>query len=89
MDDFKLLIVEDDLPQIETWKRQIERFNLHNDVVFIADYEDTKEKAIQRVAKNKYDGAIVDIRLKNSNGIKDATTDGNDVRNIILKTELN
>lgn len=88
MNDFRILIVEDDGPQIETWKRQIDRFNALNELNLTADYAVSRGEATHLIESNKYDAAILDIRLQNDSGVKDATSDGNEVRDLLLKSEM-
>ena len=88
MDGARLLIVEDDTEQVKTWKRQIERNNAINDESYVADYASSYEEAAGLINSNKYDAAIVDIRLENPFGVKDATTGGNDVRDLLLRSEI-
>lgn len=88
MSRIKLLIVEDDSAQIETWKKQINRNNALNDVDYSADYAESYERASELIELNKYDAAIVDIRLQSPSGVNDATTGGNDVRDLLLKCEI-
>jgi len=88
MSNIRILIVEDDPPQVETWKRQIDRFNALSDLYCTADYAATEAEAIQLIESNKYDASIIDIRLQNNEGGKDATSSGNDVRDLLLKSEI-
>ena len=88
MSTLKILIVEDDAPQIETWKRQIDRFNAINELDCSADYAPSQDIAAQFIGSNKYDAAIIDIRLQNNEGVKDATSGGNEVRDLLLKSEI-
>jgi Response regulator receiver domain. len=88
MSRIKILIVEDDPAQIDTWKKQITRNNALNNVDYSADYAKSHEKAVELIELNKYDAAIVDIRLQSSTGVNDVTTGGNDVRDLLLKSEI-
>jgi ActR/RegA family two-component response regulator len=88
MSRLKLLIVEDDSAHVETWKRQIDRNNALNNFNYVADYAASYERAIELIEFNKYDAAIVDIRLQDPSGISDATTGGNDVRDLLLQSEI-
>ena len=88
MSTFRVLIVEDDQAQIETWRRQIERFNAINELDCTADYAETEDIAAKLIDSNKYDAAIIDIRLQNNEGVKDATSGGNEVRDLLLKSEI-
>ncbi|WP_308367526.1 MULTISPECIES: hypothetical protein [unclassified Microbulbifer] len=88
MDGARLLIVEDDAAQVDTWKRQIERNNAKNEENYSADYASSYEQAEKLINSNKYDAAIVDIRLENPIGVQEATTEGNDVRDLLLRSEI-
>lgn len=88
MDHFRVLIVEDDEDQVQTWKRQIPRFKAMHSVTFIADYAESLAEAEEFLESKKYDAAIVDVRLKREDGVKDATHDGNRVRKLIFSSEL-
>lgn len=88
MSETRLLIVEDDPAQVETWKRQIARYNAKGAVAYSASYAATYEQAVQLIESNKYDAAIVDIRLQNPLGVNDATSDGNGVRDLLLDSEV-
>lgn len=88
MNRVKLLVVEDDSAQVETWRRQLERHNALNDFNYSADYAVSYDEAAKLIESNKYDAAIVDIRLQNPDGVNDATTCGNDVRDLLLRSEI-
>ncbi|MBU2984996.1 hypothetical protein KO528_06525 [Saccharophagus degradans] len=83
-----ILIVEDDLAQVDTWKRQIERNNVRKGLEYSADYAESYEQAVELIDSKKYDAAILDVRLQNPDGVKDATTGGNDVRDLLLRFEI-
>ena len=88
MNDLRILVVEDDEPQLDTWKIQISRFNARNEVNFRIDTATTLDEAEELIFSRKYDAAIIDIRLKRKGGPKDATHDGNEVRKRLLSSEL-
>lgn len=84
-----ILIVEDDDAQVATWKRQITRANaLNADVDLSADYVATQSGAIRSIELKKYDAAVVDIRLQSEDGVNDATSGGNQVRDKLLESEI-
>jgi CheY-like chemotaxis protein len=88
MTNIRILIVEDDDAQLETWSRQLLRFNARNKTDFTIDKAKTLSEAASLIAARKYDAAVIDIRLKRDGGVKDATHDGNEVRRQLLDTEL-
>ena len=64
------------------------RFNAKNQSTISAQYADSIDSAKEKLFHNKFDAAIIDIRLKSQDGTKDALTNGNEVRDIILASEL-
>ncbi|KXO08800.1 response regulator [Marinobacter excellens] len=88
MIDIRILVVEDDDAQLETWSRQLSRFNTKNGTEFVIDKARTFSEAFSLISARKYDAAVIDIRLKRDGGVKDATHDGNEVRKMLLDTEL-
>lgn len=88
MTDFRVLIVEDDKDQIQTWDMQIARFNATRENAIFVRYAETLQEARDLVFHQKFDAAIVDIRLRREGGPKDATHDGNEVRKMLLENEL-
>ncbi len=88
MNLLRILVVEDDDEQINTWERQIERFEAITRFDCSVDFAGSKEEAEKLIKTRKYDASIIDIRLKNNDGAKDATCDGNQVRDVILSTEI-
>lgn len=88
MTDLRVLIVEDDSDQIQTWGMQIDRFNATHEYRFVPSYAETLLEARDLIFNKKFDAAIVDIRLRREGSPKDATHDGNDVRRMLLENEL-
>ena len=88
MKNARLLIVEDDENENKLWQQHIARFNAKNQSTISAQYADSIDSAKEKLFHNKFDAAIIDIRLKSQDGTKDALTNGNEVRDIILASEL-
>lgn len=88
MTNLRILVVEDDDAQLETWTRQLLRFNARNGTEFTIDQAQTFSEATSLISARKYDAAVIDIRLKREDGVKDATHDGNKVRKELLESEL-
>lgn len=68
--NFRLLIVEDDKNEIINYKDNLDLFNEINekeDFVIEIDIKNTLQDGINAIKNNKYDGAIVDLRLKQDN----------------------
>jgi len=71
MKELKLLIVEDDPTVIAGYESSIKSYNkTNNRIVILATIESDKDKAIDilRDSENIFDGAIVDLDLKQSGG---------------------
>lgn len=88
MADLKILVVEDDDEQIATWQRQIDRINTISKTKFAADYVSSQSEAESQIWSHKYDAAIIDIRLRDESGVNDATSSGNEVRDLLLQSEV-
>lgn len=80
MNSLNLLIVEDDPAAIDSYKRDINSYNLTNEVKINADFKSDKDQAIDILNDNTkyFDAAIVDLKL-DSGGIPDENYTGNDV----------
>lgn len=79
MSKLKLFIAEDDDNVIEAYENNIKSYNRTNSQIFIEyTIEKNKDKAIQLLKNidNSYDGAIIDIDLRNSGG---SDTSGNEI----------
>jgi hypothetical protein len=62
----KILIVEDEESQIIIYKDNIEKYNdEHNNISIEEDICSTLEDGMTALRNNNYDGAIVDLKLKN------------------------
>jgi CheY-like chemotaxis protein len=88
MNSVRLLIVEDEPAEITTWQKQIERNNELKKRKDVADYATSFAEAMEHIGAGKYDAAIVDIRLKSSEGVLDANASGNDVRDLLINSEI-
>lgn len=88
MSNSKLLIVEDEVLEIETWRRQIDRNNAKKGRFDQADYASSIDEVKKLVAISKYDAAIVDIRLDNAQGVQEPNASGNEVRDFLLNSEI-
>ncbi|MBU3188329.1 hypothetical protein K9O30_02980 [Clostridium bowmanii] len=67
---FRLLIVEDDKNEIVNYKDNLELFNEDNKkdgFIIEADFNTTLQDGINAIKNNKYDGAIVDLKLNQDN----------------------
>lgn len=83
---FKLLIVEDDPVVISAYESNIKSYNKTNDQIeIIATVNSKKDEAISllRSLENSFDGAIVDLDLKQSGG---SDSSGNDIVREIKET---
>lgn len=68
--EFRLLIVEDDENEITNYKDNIDLFNENNEdncFTINVDFKNNLQNGIKAIKDNKYDGAIVDLRLKQDN----------------------
>jgi CheY-like chemotaxis protein len=86
----RLLIVEDNLTEQETWKSTIEMHNSdveENGFGIDAYYAVSMEQAADYIGKSDYDAAVVDIRLEQSVG-SSPNADGNLVVERLLQSEL-
>ncbi|QHE91178.1 hypothetical protein PI93_004605 [Pandoraea fibrosis] len=89
----RVLIVEDDIDEQNSWKRQ---FDMHNADTqdtghgfFIeAQFASTLTNVRKCIATSNFDAAIVDIRLQLENGNAAPNTDGNDALKEILEAEM-
>lgn len=82
----KLLIVEDDPVVISTYESNIKSFNKTNDQIeIIVTVNSNKDQAISllRNSENSFDGAIIDLDLKNSGG---SDSSGNEIVKEIKET---
>jgi len=79
MEEIKILIVEDDNDVINQYKRNFDTYNATNDSIkFSYDVNKEEKDAFKTLnsTMSDYDGAIVDLDLRNSNG---EDKSGNDV----------
>lgn len=86
-----LLIVEDDEQEQKSWAQVIEMHNANaadNGFEIAFDIAPSLEKAKEQIASRNYDAAVVDIRLKQTNGNAGPNTDGNLVLDVLLKSEM-
>lgn len=88
MSNIRILIVEDEAEEVATWEKQITRNNAKKSRSDVADFATNYGEAKELIGMRKYDAAIVDIRLKNENGVQDANSSGNEVRDLLLGTEI-
>ena len=90
--NIRLLIVEDNLAEQNTWTRQLEQHNAiatdSGTFTFGHTFSATKEEALKQIEQHDFDAAIVDLGLANPAGHKDANTNGNDVVLALTKSEL-
>jgi ActR/RegA family two-component response regulator len=88
----RLLIVEDDLNQTQSWGLQIEAHNTQASETgsFTLEHEfaKTKEEAISLISKSNFDAAIVDLGLALKEGHKQENANGNEVVAALEKAEL-
>lgn len=67
---FRLLIIEDDENEIINYDDNVELFNADNEgdkFIIKVDFKKSLEDGLNALRDNKYDGAIVDLRLKQDN----------------------
>lgn len=86
-----LLIVEDEPKELKTWKQVIEMHNANADehgFSITPAFATSKEEAEQLIASKNYDAAVVDVRLKQTNGHTGPNTDGNVVLEALLNSEM-
>jgi len=79
MKELKLLIVEDDPNVIATYKREIESYNKTNEGLYIQETICSDKDQALDILKNSdniFDGAVIDLDLKQSGG---SDNSGNDV----------
>ncbi len=68
MDTCHILIVEDDTLTIEGWERDIRDFNRRSEKAFEfrQSFATNKREALQKLSQQRFDCAVVDLRLPNS-----------------------
>jgi len=74
----KILIVENDLAQITSYKDVIESFNKKSPIKIIPEIVESLEEALKSLTEKSYDGAILDLRLS------DGKTEGNEIIKAIV-----
>lgn len=82
----KILLVEDDDGQVGVFNDECQRFMRENNVTVDIEYARTFDEAMNRLEESLYDGAIVDLILKNDQVVSDThdTYSGNRVIEEIL-----
>lgn len=86
-----LLIVEDDPKELKIWDQVIELHNANfEEHRFKINHEVSQslEEAKQKIASRNYDAAVVDVRLKQTNGQVGPNTDGNLVLEALFESEM-
>lgn len=90
--EIRLLIVEDDDNETQTWGMQIEQHNAianaNGGFKLKVTYASTKEDALNLIANSDFDAAIVDLNLATAAGHKEDNADGNEVIEALEKSEL-
>lgn len=88
----RLLIVEDNLDEQNSWKRQLEQHNALADETgeysIGHTFATTKETALILIENADFDAAIVDLGLATPEGHKEANSNGNEVVAALIKSEL-
>ena len=88
----RLLIVEDNLDEQNSWKRQLEQHNALADETgeysIGHTFATTKETALILIENADFDAAIVDLGLATPEGHKEANSNGNEVVAALVKSEL-
>lgn len=84
----RVLIVEDQAAEQDTWQNLVELRNADSaDVVFQCEFAVSLDEAEVNLRERRYDAAIVDIRLDQA-GVAGANTDGNAVIERVCRTGL-
>lgn len=88
--EVRLLIVEDDQGELNSWKLAIESHNVaeKSDVRFAPTYAPTAEEALSLIEQRDFDAAVIDIRLKKELADGEPDKSGNLVLARILESEM-
>lgn len=89
MEEFNILVIDDDSQQKKLLEEAISEINEESDLLFKFEMADNPEKAMLELYKNNYQAIIIDLNLKSTDAnIKDEEISGNILLNQIIDKEI-